>query len=100
MPQEKRDRARNMLEHGRSLEEASELTRSPMYLVRRLRRQIMAAQIIKRNRKSAREISFKRSGQFSLITSTFRTSTDTGPGLRSRARTRAGAQRTSSYLRP
>jgi hypothetical protein len=34
MPQEERDRARNMLEHGRSLEEASELTRLPMYLVR------------------------------------------------------------------
>ena len=65
MPQEKRDRARNMLEHGRSLKEAVEVTRLSMYIVRRLRQQVMAAQIIKRNRKSAREISFTRSGQFS-----------------------------------
>ena len=36
----KRNRARNMLEIGRSMEEDSELTRFPMYLVRALRQQV------------------------------------------------------------
>jgi hypothetical protein len=55
MPQEKRDRARSMLEHGRSLEEVIEVMRLSMNLVRRLRQQVMAAQIIKRNRKAAED---------------------------------------------
>jgi hypothetical protein len=42
-----------MLEHGRSLEEVVEVTKLSMYLVRRLRQQLMAARIIKRNGKAA-----------------------------------------------
>ena len=52
MPQEKRDRVRSMLEHGRSLEEVIEVTRLSMYTGRRLRQQLMAARIIQRNRKA------------------------------------------------
>jgi hypothetical protein len=51
IPQEERDRARNMLEHGRSLDEVVETTKLSSYLVRRLRQEVMAAQIQKRNRR-------------------------------------------------
>jgi hypothetical protein len=53
-PHQQVDRARSMLEHGRSLEEVVEVTKLSMYLVRRLRQQLMAARIIKRNGKAAR----------------------------------------------
>jgi hypothetical protein len=43
-----------MLEHGRALEEVVELTQLSLYLVRRLRQQVMAAQIIKRKQEDSR----------------------------------------------
>ena len=52
IPQGKLDQARNMLDHGRSLEEVVAVTKLSMYRVRRLRQQVMAARIIQRNRKA------------------------------------------------
>jgi hypothetical protein len=52
IPQGKLDEARNMLDHGRSLEEVVAVTKLSMYTVRRLRQQVMAARIIQRNRKA------------------------------------------------
>jgi hypothetical protein len=53
IPPEKSDRARKMLQHGRSIDEVAKATKLSLYLVRRLRQQVMAAQIQKRNRKEA-----------------------------------------------
>jgi uncharacterized protein YjaG (DUF416 family) len=52
IPQGARDQARNMLDHGRSLEEVVAVTKLSMYTVRRLRQQVMAARIMQRNRKA------------------------------------------------
>jgi hypothetical protein len=51
IPPAKSDRAHKMLQHGRSIDEVAEATKSSPYLARRLRQEVMAAQILKRNRK-------------------------------------------------
>ena len=50
-PREQSDKAHEMLKHGRSLDEVAEVTKLSLYLVRRLRQELMAAQIQNRNKK-------------------------------------------------